>query len=197
MKYGIIACCSFCKSEFETKLRFLRYCSTACKNPLNRPGHDVWNKGIKLSDEQKSKLNIKGLSSGRGWNKGKPNESARQRFLQNNPNAGGKLNNLRSKKEKPVGFMLYKSLVRKATYRTIYSLKKENAVPKLGKKKTDFQTDHIIPYRQGFELGILPCVLGGKENIRFILGSDNREKWDKYQSAEIVNRITGDYYVLQ
>jgi hypothetical protein len=196
MKYGIIKHCGFCNSKFETKPRFLDYCSTSCKNPNNRPGHKVWNEGIKLTEEQKSKQDRSGLEKGRGWNKGKPNEISRKRFLENNPNKDGRVNNTRPKKIKPEGLSLYKSLVRYFTYRTIKELRKENKVPKLGKYKTDFQIDHIIPYKQGFELGILPYVLGGKENIRFILGSDNREKWDKYQDMEIVNKITGGYYVL-
>jgi hypothetical protein len=196
MKYGIIKNCEFCGIEFESRPRFVIYCSTPCKNPINRPGNKAWNEGIKLSEDQKSKQNRDGLKKGWGWNKGKSNDVARKRFLENNPNKDGRLNNLRPKKPKPEGFLLYRSLVRYATYRTIYLLKKENKVPKLGKRKGDFQIDHIIPYRQGFELGILPYVLGGKENIRFILGKDNREKWDKFQSMEIINEITGGYYGL-
>jgi hypothetical protein len=164
---------------------------------MNRPGHESWNKGIKLTEEQKSKQNREGLKKGWGWNKGGTNDAARERFLTNNPNKDGRLNNLRPKKKQPEGFDLYRSLVRHATYRAIYALRKENKVPKLGKYKTDFQIDHIIPYKQGFELGILPTVLGGRENIRFILGADNRKKWDTYQNMEIVNKITGGYYGLQ
>jgi hypothetical protein len=197
MKYGIIKTCEFCGNSFITKPRYVLFCSTACKNPINRPGNKAWNKGIKLTEEQKVNQNTEGLKKGWGWNKGQTNEVARQRFLTNNPNKDGRLNNLRPKKNKPEGLLLYKALVRYATYRTIYSLKKDNLVPKLGKYKTDFQIDHIIPYKQGFELGILPYVLGSKENIQFILGSENRKKWDTYQDMETVNKITGGYYVLQ
>jgi hypothetical protein len=197
MKYGIKNTCEFCNEEFKTKPRFLKYCSTKCKNPLNRGEYEAWNKGLKLTEEQKSKQNMDGLKKGRGWNKGKPNEVARQRFLENNPNKDGKVNNSRVKKAKPEGLKLYRKLVRYFTYRTIKELKIEGKVPKLGKYKTDFQIDHIIPYKQGYELGILPIIMGGRENIQFILGSNNREKWDKYQDNDIVNKITGGYYGLQ
>lgn len=203
MKYGIIKHCEFCGAEFETKPRLLKYCSTKCKNPLNRGEYPAWNKGIKLTEEQKSKQNIDGLKLGHGWMKNKDHpsydkviKSISRRMRQNNPNADGKVNNTRPRKIKPEGLLLYRTLVRYFTYRTVKELRKENKVPKLGKYKTDFQIDHIIPYRQGFELGILPYVMGGKENIRFILGAENREKWDEFQSMEVVNTITGGYYVL-
>ena len=57
-KYGIKKTCFFCKSEFITKPRLVDYCSQACKNPINRPGNVAWNKGMKLTEEQKSKQNI-------------------------------------------------------------------------------------------------------------------------------------------
>ena len=37
------------------------------------PDYIPWNKDIKLSEEQKNKLNLSGLEKGRGWNKGKTN----------------------------------------------------------------------------------------------------------------------------
>lgn len=91
-KYGFIKMCLFCKSEFETRPRFVDYCSQACKNPNNRLGNTPWNKGIKLTDEQKAKQNTDGLKKGWGWNKGGTNEVARQRMLTNNPNKGGVVN---------------------------------------------------------------------------------------------------------
>jgi hypothetical protein len=98
-KYGYTKNCLYCGTEFITKPRLIDYCSQPCKNPLNRPGHTAWNKGIKLTDEQKAKQNTDGLAKGRGWNKGKSNEMARQRMLgENNPNWNGRLNNLRPKK---------------------------------------------------------------------------------------------------
>lgn len=36
-----------------------------------RKGKPAWNKGMKLSEKQKAKLNMDGLSLGRAWNKGK------------------------------------------------------------------------------------------------------------------------------
>lgn len=196
MKYGIIKSCSFCKSDFETKPRFTTYCSTPCKNPLNRPGHPVWNAGLKLSTEQKSKQNISGLSVGRGWNKGKSNEDARQRFLDNNPNKDGRLNNLRPRNYIDTEFTAYIRECKKVTYRSVYAMKKEGIVPKTGKKKTDMQLDHIIPYKQGFELKIPSAIIGGRKNLRYILGKDNREKWDKYQNMDIIRSIAGEEYVI-
>lgn len=191
-KYGLVAFCSFCKKEFLTKPRFLEFCSTPCKNPINRPGHTVWNKGIKLTEEQKTKLNISGLKKGHGWNKGKSNERQRQRWIEDNPNANGKLNNLRPKKLPDDKYTIYKSEVRKATYRTIRELRKTgNFIPKFGKYKNDLQIDHIVPIKQGFELGIPPVLLGSKKNIQFLKGKDNRLKWHAYQPLSIVRVVTG------
>jgi hypothetical protein len=47
-------------------------------------------------------------------------------------------------------------------------------------------------YKQGFELGIDPCLLGSKKNIQFIKGEENRKKWDSYQPIEVVKSIIGD-----
>lgn len=91
-KYGIIKACLFCGGEFETRPRFLDYCSQPCKNPHNRVGHTPWNKGKKLTEEQKAKQNREGLKKGWGWNKGKPNPRQRDKWLKDNPNAGGKGN---------------------------------------------------------------------------------------------------------
>ena len=91
-KYGISKKCLYCGNQFETRPRFLDYCSQPCKNPLNRGEYDPWNKGIKLTEEQKAKQNTSGLVKGRGWNKGKSNEIARQRMMgENNPNWSGGL----------------------------------------------------------------------------------------------------------
>ena len=192
-KYGIIKECMYCKQEFETRSRFLEYCSQPCKNPINRPGNIAWNKGKILTEEQKAKQNRDGLSKGRGWNKGKTNETARKRFLENNPNKDGRLNNLRPKNPITEPLKEYRSKVRHATYRTIKEMKLAGEwVPKTGKYKDSWQIDHIIPHKQGFELGIDPVLLGSRKNIQFIKGEDNRKKWDSYQPLEIVNLITGD-----
>jgi len=76
-------------------------------------------------------------------------------------------------------------------------MKKEGGAPKTGKRKTDLQMDHIIPYKQGFALGIDPGIIGSKANLRFILGEENRSKWDSFQSEETVNKVLGEYNVLQ
>lgn len=197
MKYGIIKYCLYCRSQFETKRRFVDYCSTPCKNPINRPGHITWNKGITLSDEQKSKQNIEGLKKGHGWNKGKPNEIARHRMLTCNPNKDGKVNNMRPKKTPDTELEIYKSNVRKATYRTLKEMRKLGEfIPKFGKHKTDLQIDHIVPYKQGFELGIPAAILGSRKNIQFLIGVDNRAKWDTYQPMHVVRFIKGDINVV-
>ena len=97
-KYGLIKNCLFCSAKFTTRPRFLVYCSNKCKNPLNRGEYDPWNKGIKLTEEQKSKQNREGLQKGWGWNKGIKNEIARQRMLgENNPNWGGEISRKRQR----------------------------------------------------------------------------------------------------
>jgi hypothetical protein len=197
-KYGLENICLHCKKQFVTKPRFLMYCSTSCKNPINRPGNVAWNKGLKLTDEQKSLLNLEGLKKGHGWNKGKPNELQRQRWIKNNPNADGKLNNLRPKKEINNEYILYKSEVRKFTYRSIKELKAAgNFIPRFGKHKFSLQIDHIIPIKQGFELGIPASLLGSKKNIQFLKGEDNRLKWHSYQPDSIIFAITGEHYGIQ
>jgi hypothetical protein len=191
-KYGIIKSCLYCSSEFVTKKRFLEYCSVKCKNPLNRGEYDPWNKGIKLSEEQKAKQNIEGFKKGQEYWKGKSNERQRQKWLTDNPNKDGKSNNLRPKNYIDTDFEAYKRKCRKVTYRTIYAMTKEGLVPKTGKRKTDLQLDHIIPYKQGFELNISAEIIGGRKNLRFILGEENRKKWDSFQPIDVVNSIIGE-----
>lgn len=191
-KYGHNKNCLYCGTGFVTKPRFLDYCSQPCKNPINRPGNIAWNKGVKLTDDQKAKQNISGLKKGWGWNKGIPNERQRQRWLTDNPNKDGKVNNLRPKNYVDTEFDAYKRECRKSTYRTIYSMAKEGLVPATGKRKTDLQLDHIIPYKQGFELNISPDIIGGRKNLRFILGEENRKKWDSFQPEDVVQSIIGD-----
>ena len=195
-KYGLSKVCFFCESSFITKPRFLDYCSQKCKNPLNRGEYDPWNKGIKLTDEQKAKQNTDGLKKGWGWNKGKTNEVARQRMLANNPNKDGRLNNLRPKNPITEPLKIYRSKVRYHTYRTLKEMRANGEwVPKTGKYKDSWQIDHIIPHKQGLELGIDPSLLGGRKNIQFIKGEENRKKWGSYQPIEIVESITGGNYV--
>jgi len=192
-KYGIIKKCLHCENEFETKLRFLDYCSQKCKNPLNRGEYDPWNKGVKLTEEQKAKQNTSGLTKGWGWNKGIPNEVQKQKWTgKGNPNWNGKVNNQRPKNYVDDEFTAYKRECRKATYRSWYVMKKEGLVPETGKRKTDLQMDHIIPFKQGFELGIDPKIIGGRKNLRFILGEENRSKWDSFQPNDVVKLITGE-----
>jgi hypothetical protein len=192
-KYGIVKACLFCGDEFESRPRFLDYCSQKCKNPLNRGEYDPWNKGLKLTEEQKAKQNTEGLKKGWGWNKGIPNETQSRRWRENNPNKDGRVNNMRPKNYVDNAFTAYKREVRKATYRSWYAMKQEGQIPaNTGKRKDQYQLDHIIPYRQGFELGIDPQILGSKKNLRWILGEENRQKWDRFQSQEVIENILGE-----
>jgi hypothetical protein len=198
-KYGLPVVCSHCGEMFLTKPRFLEYCSTPCKNPINRKGNIPWNKGREMTAEQKAKLNIEGLKKGRGWNKGLPNEKQREKWTgSNNPNWEGKLNNLRPKKIVNDEFVKYKRECKKQTHRTRYAMKREGLIPdNIGKRKDQYQLDHIIPFKQGYELGIDPKIIGGKSNLQWILGEENRTKWDRFQPEEIINKVLGEYNGLQ
>jgi hypothetical protein len=196
-KYGITKACLFCGNNFVTQPRFTQYCSQPCKNPNNRPGHTPWNKGITLTNEQKAKQNRDGLKKGWGWNKGIPNEKQRDKWLTNNPNKDGKLNNQRPKDPNVPAYKKYLGQVRRATYRTIKEMKENNEwVPITGKHKNDYQIDHIIPCKQGFDLGIEASLLGARNNIQFIKGEKNRKKWHSYQTNEVIKSILGDSYGL-
>jgi hypothetical protein len=192
-KYGITKACLFCGNNFLTQPRFTQYCSQPCKNPNNRPGHTPWNKGITLTNEQKAKQNRDGLKKGWGWNKGIPNEKQRDKWLTDNPNKNGKLNNQRPKDSNVPAYKKYLGQVRRATYRTIKEMKENNEwVPITGKHKNDYQIDHIIPCKQGFDLGIEASLLGSRNNIQFIKGEENRKKWHSYQTDEVIKSIIGD-----
>jgi hypothetical protein len=194
-KYGVIKYCRYCNEGFETKPRFLDFCSQKCKNPLNRGEYEPWNKGIKFTEEQKSKLNTEGLKKGRGWNKGLSNPIQSFNWTgHNNPNWEGRINNMRPKKEINDEFITYRNLCRRETYRSRYAMKKEGLVPKdTGKMKNQYQLDHIIPFKQGFDLGINPKVIGGRSNLQWILGEENRTKWDRFQPEDIVNKVLGEH----
>lgn len=196
-KYGFTKKCLYCGDDFVTRPRFNLYCSQPCKNPNNRPGHTPWNKGIKLTEEQKAKQNTSGLAKGWGWNKGLPNERQRENWLANNPNKDGRINNLRPKDPTVPAYRKYLGKVRGITYRTITEMKANGEwVPTFGKHKDDWQVDHIVPCKQGFELGIPPELVGRKDNIQFIKGSENRSKWHTYQPLDVVKYITGETYGL-
>lgn len=98
-KYGVIVQCGYCNSTFETKRRFLTFCSTKCKNPINRGELVPWNKGIKYTEEQKNKINMEGLKLGRGWSKGIPNVRQSIKWkAEGNPNFKGAVNKIRKEK---------------------------------------------------------------------------------------------------
>jgi very-short-patch-repair endonuclease len=98
-KYGLIKKCLFCGNEFETRPRFKDYCSQACKNPNNRPGHTPWNKGLQMSEEFKqTKMNLEGLAKGWGWNKGVPNDRQKSKWTgEGNPNWNGGISRKRQR----------------------------------------------------------------------------------------------------
>lgn len=194
-KYGASKTCSYCGIQFETKPRFLEFCSQKCKNPLNRGEYDPWNKGIKLTEEQKAKQNREGLKKGWGWNKGIPSTQQSKKWTgKNNPNWEGRINNLRPRKEIDSEFLAYKAECKKATYRSRYAMTREGLIPEnIGKRKDQYQLDHIIPFEQGYKLGIDPKVIGGFSNLRWILGEENRTKWDRFQPEENVNKVLGEH----
>lgn len=194
-KYGLLKKCKHCDTQFITKPRFIDYCSQKCKNPLNRGEYDPWNKGIKLTEKQKAKQNISGLSKGHGWNKGIPNDRQKEKWTGlGNPNWEGKLNNLRPKNIVDDKFAKYKRECMKATHRTKYAMKKADLIPSnTGKRKDQYQLDHIIPFKQGYEMGINPKVIGGASNLRWILGEENRTKWDRFQPEEVINKVLGEH----
>jgi hypothetical protein len=151
-----------------------------------------------MTEEFKAtKMNLSGLSKGWGWNKGLPNEGARKRFFENNPNKDGRANNMRPKNYVDDDFSAYKRQCRKATYRSVYAMRKEGLIPSnTGKYKNQYQLDHIIPYRQGFELGIDPEIIGGRQNLRYILGEENRTKWDCFQTEDVLKLVLGEKHGL-
>ena len=67
-------------AEIEAKLDIGEHVIFSCLERNNierrhigiRNGNVPWNKGLKLSEEQKAKLNMEGLDQGRAWNKGIP-----------------------------------------------------------------------------------------------------------------------------
>lgn len=197
-QYGILKNCLFCSKEFETRARFLQYCSQPCKNPLNRGEYEPWNKGKKLTKEQKAKQNTEGLKKGWGWNKGLPNERQREKWLTDNPNKDGKANKQRPKSPITDPLKKYRIKVRQATYRTLKEMKSNGEwIPVRGKGPEDWQLDHIVPHKQGFYLGIEAYLLGQRNNLQFIKGKENRKKWDTFQPLDVVEAITGEKNGLQ
>ena len=47
----------------------------------------------------------------------------------------------------------------------------------------------VGPYKM---IGIDPNLLGGKKNVQFIKGEENRKKWDSFQPIDVVKSITGE-----
>ena len=62
-----------------------------------------------------------------------------------------------------------------------------------GKKN---QKNCNLTNKQGYELGIGPDVIGGRKNLRFITGAENRAKWDRHQDSDVVQSIIGEDYGL-
>lgn len=73
-------------------------------------------------------------------------------------------------------------------------MRKEGLVPEnTGKRPEDLQLDHIIPFRQGYEAGIPPEVIGGRCNLQYITGYENRRKWDTPVDKETVINIIKEH----
>lgn len=190
MKYGKEEVCNFCGSTFITRPRFLKFCSQSCKNPNNRPGNIPWNKGRK---GRQPNHNTSGLNKGHGWNKGIANPELSKRMTgENNPNWNGKVNRVRYKDHVPNSdYLEYKRKVNKYTGRTVTNiLEPHGLVPdNVGRHSDQYQCDHIIPIKQGFEEGICPELLSQPANLQYLLGEDNRRKWDEYQPCDVKNNI--------
>ena len=193
--------CEFCKNEFEPKPRFKRFCSTSCKNPINRKGNIPWNKGLTKEDPRvlKNITSENRVIKCAGWNKGNKSERAKKvaeqsskRMKAHNPNHNGVCNLKRTNKASPTGWKMYVRQVRKFTMRTKRVIEKQSQV-KFGKKRNDFQLDHIIPLKQGFKENIPPYIIGSKYNIQVLIQEDNRKKWDNPQHNEIIEMIISTF----
>ena len=67
-------------------------------------------------------------------------------------------------------------------YYTNISMRKKYTkleLKKRGNMKDDFHLDHNFSITSGFKLGILPCIIGSKTNIRLINTLYNRKKLNK------------------
>lgn len=148
-----------------------------------------WNKGLKKGmPGAQTNYNTEGFKL--GWTRVQSEEERKatsERMRKNNPNHGGKVNKLRSKyRVKNKAFDTYRYECVKYTRRTERSI----SIPEeRGKYKECLQLDHIIPFKQGFELGIDPQVMGSEHNIQWITQEENRQKWDKWVPQETVDGI--------
>lgn len=189
--------CEFCGKEFEPRRWFRKYCSVACKNPSNRRGHIPWNKGLTKEDPRvlKNITSQNRIPPPAGWNTGNKTKAAKIasaaasiRMRERNPNHNGICNLKRTNKPQPKGWKLYVKEVRKFTMRTKRIIQKKSNI-KFGKKSNDWQLDHIIPLKQGYELNIPPYIIGNKYNVQILKQKENRKKWDEFQSKEMINEI--------
>lgn len=90
-----------------------------------------------------------------------------------NPIWNGKVNLIRYKDNVPNSdYIDYKRKVHKYTGRTITTmLKPQGLVPdNVGRHSDQYQCDHIIPIKQGFDEGICPELLSQPANLQYILG---------------------------
>ena len=147
-----------------------------------------WNKGLKKGmPGAQTNYNTEGLKKGRGWNKGIPNPEAAERMRANNPNHDGRVNKQRAEyRPKDDPYQIYRDEVTKFTRRSerLMEIPEER-----GKYNGCLQLDHIIPYKQGYKLGISPEIMGSVHNLQWITQEENREKWDEWASKEVVDGI--------
>jgi len=38
-----------------------------------------------------------------------------------------------------------------------------------------------------------PKIIGGRSNLQWILGEENRKKWDNFQTEEVLNKVLGEH----
>lgn len=200
-----MAICKFCGNEFEERRWFRKYCSIACKNPNNRKGNVPWNKGLTKEDPRvlKSVTSPNRVPPPHGWNKGNKTEAAKkasaaasERMRKNNPNHNGVANLKRKNAIRPTGWKLYIRQVRKFTMRTKRIILKSSNIT-FGKKQNDWQMDHIIPLKQGFELNIPPYIMGHNFNIQILKQKENRTKWATFQDDEMIENIISSFLKQQ
>ena len=190
--------CKTCNKEFKPYPRYKNYCSPECKPGNHQKGKSfTWNKGKKMTKDEMAhwKPNSGQFSKGNvPWCKGKPNPLQSKKWLgEGNPNWNGKMNKARPKVVYKEGFLEYKEQVWKHTRRTVRDWEREGKyteeLSNRGKYVGNLHIDHIIPFQQGFDEGILPEVMGSEKNLQFLSLKENVIKSDKWQTQEVIDGI--------
>ena len=169
--------CKTCNKEFKPYPRYKNYCSPECKPGNHQKGKSIcWNKGKTFTKEDMS-----------DW---KPNSG---QFSKGDVPWNGKMNKARPKVVYKEGFLEYKEQVWKHTRRTVRDWEREGKyteeLSNRGKYVGNLHIDHIIPFQQGFDEGILPEVMGSEKNLQFLSLKENVIKSDKWQTQEVIDGI--------